>query len=394
MNEKVLRFRVGVLVMIAILILIILIVLNSDGWGRNYTAYIKPQSAPGVTVGTPIRKNGILIGRVSSVRTEDDHVVLGLSINEKEKVYTNEVISIGAESFLGDAGLEVLPLPKEERGNMISQNDVMTRVSVKRNPMEIVDVALNLEDDISQTLEAIRTASLAINEGGDGIRELTANVNAALTSDESDLKSLIGDVRNMSMKAEAALDNFNRIFENVNEIVADPILKRKVTEFVNTLPEIFKEVQNTVVDTRETINSFREVSGKASDSLDNVNVFTESLKDNGPEILEQVNGALANVQGLSDKINDFTESLGKISETFANPDGTVGKLFNETELYDSVLETANNVKALSMKLEPIANDLRNFSDQLARNPGTIVRGAFKKEAGYKGTPGGNGRFFK
>lgn len=380
--------------MIAILILIILIVLNSDGWGRNYTAYIKPQSAPGVTVGTPIRKNGILIGRVSSVRTEDDHVVLGLSINEKEKVYTNEVISIGAESFLGDAGLEVLPLPKEERGNMISQNDVMTRVSVKRNPMEIVDVALNLEDDISQTLEAIRTASLAINEGGDGIRELTANVNAALTSDESDLKSLIGDVRNMSMKAEAALDNFNRIFENVNEIVADPILKRKVTEFVNTLPEIFKEVQNTVVDTRETINSFREVSGKASDSLDNVNVFTESLKDNGPEILEQVNGALANVQGLSDKINDFTESLGKISETFANPDGTVGKLFNETELYDSVLETANNVKALSMKLEPIANDLRNFSDQLARNPGTIVRGAFKKEAGYKGTPGGNGRFFK
>jgi phospholipid/cholesterol/gamma-HCH transport system substrate-binding protein len=394
MNEKVLRFRVGVLVMIAILILIILIVLNSDGWGRNYTAYIKPQSAPGVTVGTPIRKNGIRIGRVSSVRTEDDHVVLGLSIKEKEKVYTNEVVSIGAESFLGDAGLEVLPLPKEERGNMISQNDVMTRVSVKRNPMEIVDVALNLEDDISQTLEAIRTASLAINEGGDGIRELTANVNAALTSDESDLKSLIGDVRNMSMKAEAALDNFNRIFENVNEIVADPILKRKVTEFVNTLPEIFKEVQNTVVDTRETINSFREVSGKASDSLDNVNVFTESLKDNGPEILEQVNGALANVQGLSDKINDFTESLGKISETFANPDGTVGKLFNETELYDSVLETANNVKALSMKLEPIANDLRNFSDQLARNPGTIVRGAFKKEAGYKGTPGGNGRFFK
>ncbi len=380
--------------MIAILILIILIVLNSDGWGRNYTAYIKPQSAPGVTVGTPIRKNGIRIGRVSSVRTEDDHVVLGLSIKEKEKVYTNEVVSIGAESFLGDAGLEVLPLPKEERGNMISQNDVMTRVSVKRNPMEIVDVALNLEDDISQTLEAIRTASLAINEGGDGIRELTANVNAALTSDESDLKSLIGDVRNMSMKAEAALDNFNRIFENVNEIVADPILKRKVTEFVNTLPEIFKEVQNTVVDTRETINSFREVSGKASDSLDNVNVFTESLKDNGPEILEQVNGALANVQGLSDKINDFTESLGKISETFANPDGTVGKLFNETELYDSVLETANNVKALSMKLEPIANDLRNFSDQLARNPGTIVRGAFKKEAGYKGTPGGNGRFFK
>ena len=84
MDENILKFRVGIFVVIAMLILGILVFLNSEGWTRQYTVFIKPVSAPGVTVGTPVRKNGILIGRVKSVNTDDDHVLLGLAINENE----------------------------------------------------------------------------------------------------------------------------------------------------------------------------------------------------------------------------------------------------------------------------------------------------------------------
>jgi len=98
MNEKHLRFRVGTFVLIAILILMILIMLNSEFefLGSQYNVVLKPSSAPGVTVNTPIRKNGILIGRVRDVATEDDHVVLVLGINEDEAIYSNEIASIGA----------------------------------------------------------------------------------------------------------------------------------------------------------------------------------------------------------------------------------------------------------------------------------------------------------
>ena len=392
MDEKVLRFRVGIFVVIAMLILAILIFLNSEGWSRQYTLYLKPQSAPGVTVGTPVRKNGILIGRVSSVRTEDDHVVLGLDINEEEKIYSNEIISIGTESFLGDAGVEVLPMPAATRGDLVSQNDMLSRVTVKRNPMEIVDVALELEDDIAKTLEAVRTAGLAVNDAGAGIRELTGNVNRVLTDDNSNFKNMVTEITRASRKAEAALDNFNRIFENVNQVVADPVLKDNIRDFIDTLPAIFREVQLTVTDTRKTINSFREISSKAGDNLDSLSTFTDSLKTNGPEILEQVNGALANVDGLVEKIGSFADTLGEIQETFQNQDGTIGKLFNESDLYDSVLETVANVQELSTKLEPMVNDLRSFSDAIARDPGVLgVRGALDRrpsKTGYKGTPGG------
>ena len=86
MNEKRLQFFVGSFVLLGMLILAILIVLFSEGWSTQYTLYIKPSSAPGVMVGTPIRKNGILIGRVKKVTNEDDYVLLQLGINEDEKI--------------------------------------------------------------------------------------------------------------------------------------------------------------------------------------------------------------------------------------------------------------------------------------------------------------------
>ena len=67
----------------------------------------------------------------------------------------------------------------------------------------------------------------------------------------------------------------------------------------------------------------------------------------------------------------------------------MGKLLNDTELYDGVLETVNNVKDLSYKLEPLVNDLRTFADSIARDPRQLgVKGAVDLRpagTGYKGS---------
>ena len=393
MDENILKFRVGIFVVIAMLILGILVFLNSEGWTRQYTIFLKPVTAPGVTVGTPVRKNGILIGRVKSVKTQDDHVLVGLAINEDESIYENEICSIGSESFLGDAMVEVLPLPKAERGNKVGNNFVIGRVAVRRNPMEIVDVALNLESDISQTLEAIRTAGQSLNDAGSGVRGLTDAVQDAFQNDDNDFKRLVVEFRQMSERAQVALDNFDRVFENINDIVGDARLKGEIKQSISSLPKIFEEVRITVGDTRKTINSFQSVSGKADKNLDNLEVFTGSLKENGPEILVQTRQSLDNVNELLDNIQGFTNSLGKLQ----NSQGTIGKLLNDSEIYDDVLETVQNVRDVSIKLEPMVNDLRAFADILARDPGMIgVRGALDRrpgKTGYKGTAGRDGGLF-
>lgn len=390
MDENILKLRVGFFVVITTLILGILIFLNSEGWSRQYTLFIKPVSAPGVTVGTPIRKNGILVGRVKSVSTEDTHLLLGLAINEGQFLYANEVPSIGTESFLGDAVIEFVPMPADARGVRMVEGDVFAKVAVKRNPMEIVDVAINLEKDISRTMETIRMAGEAVDEAGAGVKRLLDTVNGTLEDEDSEFKRLVVDFRQTSLKAQVAIDNFNRIFENMNEIVGDPKMKSDLRNAIATLPKIFEEIRVTVGDTRQTINSFQSVTGKASKNLDNLEVFTGSLKNNGPEILVQVGDSLKNIDELVSNISTFTQSLSKLE----NKDGTLGKLLNDSELYDEVLKTVENVRDLSTRLEPMVNDLRVFADVLARDPGVIgVRGAIDRRpgnTGYKGTAARDG----
>ncbi|MDA8563468.1 hypothetical protein N9L06_03345 [Mariniblastus sp.] len=385
MNEKRLQFRVGLFVILGMLILGILIFLFSEGWSTQYTLYIKPSSAPGVTTGTPIRKNGILIGRVKSVINEDDYVLLALGINDGERIFSNEVVSIGTESFLGDAGLEFLPQSRETRGTLVGNDTVMGKVSIKRNPMEIIDIALDLEQDVANTLAAVRTAGAAVNDAGEGIKEITTFVSGAFQNKDSDFRKLLVEFRGVSVKAQAALDNFNRMFENMNAIVGDPKLKEQITDVLSTLPDIFQEMRVTISDTRETINSFRSVSKKAGKNLDSLQGFTNSLNDNGPEILSQVKSSIGNINGLVSRITQFTQSLSKLQ----NSEGTIGKLLNDTELYDSVLQTAENVRELSVRLDPMISDLRMFADAIARDPGTIgVRGALDRrpgKTGYKGS---------
>ena len=409
MDEAILRFRVGVFVVLALLILGVLIFLNSEGWTRKYTIYVKSWTAPGVTRSTPVRKNGILIGRVGSVQTQDDHVIMTLEINEGQYVYENETCSIGADSFLGDSAIEILPLRGDDRGEMITAGNLMTRVSVKRNPLEIVDVALNLEGEITRTLETVREAGSAVTNAGQGIQTLTNQVSGALSDDESDFKLLLSDIRAMSQKAKVALDNFDRMFENINNVVGDPDLKKEVKNAISTLPEVFKEVRLTIADTRETINSYREVSRKATSNLDNLEGFTASLKKEGPEILEKVNSSLANVSGLMDRVGKFADTLSKISEDLSSSDGTIGKLLNDPALYNSALGTAEearqtvstirkSVDELSIRLEPLVNDLRMFADSLARDPRQLgIKGALDARpsgSGYKGNAAGRERVMR
>ena len=401
MDENRLKFQVGIFVVIAMLILAILIVLNSEGLGSQYTVFIKPTSAPGVTAGTPIRKNGILIGRVKSVTSEDDHVRLELGINEKERIFSNEVCSIGAESILGDAVVEFLPLPASQRGEPIRENHVMGKVALKRNPLEFVDMFADLKPELSETLAVVRTAGSAVNDAGAGISELTNTFQSAFNSDDSDIKELLRDFRTMSQKAQVSLDNFNRIFENVNNVVGDPKLKGQIRDTLAELPKIFQEVRVTVADTRKAINEFGNIPQGVNSNLENLESFTGALKEDGPEIIAQVKASLENADKFLENIQGFTKSF----ENLQNSQGTIGKLLNDTEIYDVVLRTVEEAKAMvsdlrrtsskvSTKVEPLLNDLRIAADAVARDPGVLgVRGALDRrpgKTGYKGTAGRGG----
>jgi phospholipid/cholesterol/gamma-HCH transport system substrate-binding protein len=112
MDERVMRFRIGVMVIGAVLAAAILALMLGGLPGpfqRTSTIYVKLSSAPGVSVGTPVRKSGIRIGEVSNVAlTADDQVLVTMQIKTKYRLYKSDACVLRT-SLLGDAWLEFEP---------------------------------------------------------------------------------------------------------------------------------------------------------------------------------------------------------------------------------------------------------------------------------------------
>ena len=97
--------------------------------------------------------------------------------------------------------------------------------------------------------------------------------------------------------------------------------------------------------------------------------------------------------GKLDALFTELEGVTTLLRNLQSSEGTVGKLLNDPALYNSALETVDNVRVLSTRLEPLVNDLRMFADSIARDPGQLgVRGAISNKGqapktGYKGIIG-------
>ena len=406
MDDDIKKFRVGMFVLMGFVILGILILVNTEGgwlgWTSQITVFAEPESAPGVKIGTPIRKNGILIGRVKDVSSQDDHVLLTLGINKSERIYQNETCRIATESFLGDAVVEFFPLSANKRGALVGDKSRIKKPEIEPNPLETMANFADLQPRLDETLLVIQDGTRSFQNAAVGVSQLTRSFDGFLKDEEGDVKNLVTNLTTVSRKAELALDSFNAMFENLNNIVGDPKLKAEFKNSLAELPKIFQEIRVTIADTRKTVQKYGTIPDNVNDTLKqvddtaanvgdaakNIGGFAETLNENSPQILEKIKSSLASV----DKFLNDAKKITKQFENFEDSDGTIAKLLSDDEIYESILKTTRNVQEVSDRLEPLMNDIRLFSDALARDPGQLgLRGALDRRPGKTGYKGNAGR---
>ncbi len=174
MDEKVLQFRVGVLVVATVIIAVILIMIFEElphGLGGRRTVYIHFDSAPGVAVNTPVRKSGILIGRVTDVRLEDDGgVLITARLDADRMVRKNETCRISTGNFLGDAMLEFVPsgIPGESNKPLADGAFIQGQVAQDaiRAMSDAMRVFVTLADDLEAALSSVRSAGDDVGDVG------------------------------------------------------------------------------------------------------------------------------------------------------------------------------------------------------------------------------------
>ncbi len=360
MNERVVQFRVGVVVVAATIITGIMIMLIGEGKTlirQQYTVYLLFQTAPGVTVDTPIRKHGVLIGRVSSVdlrEADEGGVRLTARIDADRRLRRSEACVIKTASLLGDAVIEFTPTGR--RADFVQDGETIGNGVVATNPVEVIT-------NLQGTME---TAVLAIGDAAGEVQQLARRLNDTLGTDD-------GQIRRIFQKTEQAVDQFSTTMTTVEQLVGDAELRDGIRQSLEELPVMFADVKNTLGIFRQTMEGFDRVAQQAELNLQNLSEMTQPLGERSDQLATDLASTIENVNLITEQFVTFSTALN-------NRQGTLGRILYDPELYNRLNRAVGNVEMATRRIEPIMSDLRVFTDKISTDPRIIgVKGALDRK---------------
>jgi phospholipid/cholesterol/gamma-HCH transport system substrate-binding protein len=324
-----------------------------------------------VAADTPVRKDGILIGKVLRVRFADDDprfetqsgVIVTISINADRRIRANERCRI-TSTLLGDAVLQFVP-GSQHASNELLQNGDYIEGTVSANPLQMFT---NMQNDIGQAITSVAGA-------GHEMGKLAENLNRFLNTNDDQLQRIVS-------KTERALDSFQQTLDGVNMFMGngqvamndklppgDPTNEAELRKQLITLPELMKEINETIVKMGKTVDT-------ANRTMTNLEHFTQPLGDRGDELIDKVDHSVSHLDELLQQLVMFSQGLNQNK-------GTIGLLLKDPQLYNNLKAASANFKKITCQVQPILHNVEVFTDKIARHPGVILRDAAKPGPGIK-----------
>jgi phospholipid/cholesterol/gamma-HCH transport system substrate-binding protein len=329
------QLKVGIMAIVALLILAFLIVLMSGAnplFRRTTEVYTYLGDSVAMTEGaTPVRLNGILIGKVKKIElsglSDPNRIVkLTLSIYDdalplvpvdsqaklaQQNLLGSRYVNIkkGASSKTIQAGAEIPSADTPEIEDLFQQGS-----STLGALQKIMDRVSGMLDDIQGgkgTIGALLVDKTLYNravEIVDDVKKLTEALNAP----DSTIGHLIHedtmyqDVRGTIGKIDTLIDGLNSGQGTAGKLLKDDAL--------------YDELHATLSDVRETIGKINSGDGTVSKLL------------NSSELHDQLVTSMGKLDSVLDKVN--------------NGDGTIGRLMNDPSLFESIDGTSRELQGL------------------------------------------------
>ena len=385
MDEKKLRFGVGVLVISAVLIGIVLTFLFGafpSILQSEYTLNVVFPSAEGIGASTPVVRDGVRIGRVSDIELRDQGgVVVTLSMDSSRPMSHRYVPQIGTGNFVtGDAQLEFVRASQStiERIFGSDQEGIATPYA----DGDFIDYGtkarslFEMQSDLESTFQAIRNAGSTIAEAADSVNQLAAGIQQTVGGSDSKFDQ-------MSEKALLAMSEFQTTMQEIGSIVGNPQLQANLQTTFEKLPVVLEDVHQTLGSAQQTFDRFEKVGVQfelvgeaavetvdtAQQAVQNIERFTDPFADNSEVLAQQVLQTMRQLDASMNQVTQFMSSLN-------NQNGTVRRLLEDDQLYWEIRRTVENMEQATARVRPILDDVRIFTDKIARDPRQLgVKGA-------------------
>ena len=339
------------------------------------------QKGGGISQNSLVLKNGIKIGRVYSVELVDEvgrsEVHVSFELEPGIRIYSNEYAKIN-RTLLGDASIEFVDDP-DYVGEVfeIGAGDVIPG----RNTGDLMGTVSNIEGDLAQALQNINKAS-------EGVTLFMQNINTIL-GDEVELEEKKERLQGVFSNLAETLESVNNLANNLNLIVSDEEILSNIRTTTAEAPALLKQINNLTNGAQDFMNNAHEIGEKVGDALDrakhtfdlvdknldNVQVFTTSLAEEGPQMMTALNESSVEIKttisSLHDTAGNISQLAATLNERLNDPDSTFGALA-DPETAKSLRHIVKNAEEISKKLYPILDDARVFSNKIAHRPSSLV----------------------
>jgi phospholipid/cholesterol/gamma-HCH transport system substrate-binding protein len=307
------EFSVGIFALVVMVILTMMTFRVGDFSFKSRDGNIvsaRFHNTAGLSEKTKIKIAGVNAGKVESIILEKGVAVVNIRLDEEVYLYSDATAVIRSTGLLGDKYIEISIGSKdpflEDGGNIV-------------NIVEVSDV-----DDL--------------------IKNLT-NVSSTLSRMMLNLEE-----RNADESLANILANVEAVTEEMRIAIAGD--KKALRSILDRVDSILYNIDKTV----------QASSGPLTNTMKNAEIFSNSLKEKGPEILEDLHSAISRLDDLLEQTspslislaNSTDATMGNVQEITRKVnegEGTIGKLVNDDTLYMQVSQAAGGLSNTMSRVE-------------------------------------------
>lgn len=252
----------------------------------------------GLKTANAVLLSGVKVGQVSEISLlpdNPDSVRVRFSVDASIPVYKHSVAKIISSDLLGSKAVQLVI--GEGVGEKLLPGSIMKS-----------EVQTSLEDAVMIELQPLRNK---VEKLLVGLEQVTVSIQSALNEDVQ---------RNLTASFERipkAIDNLTNTTESIDTLVTDQ--SKKLTNIFANIEAISANLRKSNDEIRATISNVRSIS----DSLSQANLA---------QAINNTEQVLATTDEIMQKIN--------------NGEGSMGKLINNTALYDSLTMSSQRINAL------------------------------------------------
>jgi phospholipid/cholesterol/gamma-HCH transport system substrate-binding protein len=174
-------------------------------------------------------------------------------------------------------------------------------------------------------------------------------------------------------KSESAIDTMQRTMDTADKFLNDPKIRGNLEKSIEMFPETLTELRDSITTAKETMNGFQRSIKLVESNLENMEGLTKPLGERGEVLVERLISGSERFDGILKEMEEFSRKLN-------DSEGSFSQFLNNPDLYNEMVQAAENVSDLTREMRPIIRDSRIVTDRLARHG---LRGALQKTSGAK-----------